>query len=467
MSSITKILTDALASEKVITDPEILKTRRHDYWVLSHLDNIQDRPTPAPACVVRPTSTEDVVKIVNACSESKTPLIPFGLGSGVVGGVITTPEHVLLDLSSMNKIRNIDETNYIASFDAGYNGGEAECAVQKKGLTIGHWPQSIDISSVGGWIATRASGQFSTAYGNIEDIVYSIEAVLPDGSIINAGKAPRASAGPDLRHLLLGSEGTLAVITGVSLSLRKLPEVSLHSAFYAPNMKTGLEFQREVMQTGYAPPVMRLYDSTEAARNFPAEHKDDAAIFFAIHEGPQALAEAEQAGVTAIAKTHGLEEAPTQLVEQWLGHRNTVPTWQTFFEKGIILDTIEISSSWDTINAIYEAATASVREVPGVLAATAHSSHAYRTGINLYFTFAARPDNSADMADTYRECWKRVLDATAAHGGGIAHHHGIGRVRKDYLVHDVGEVGIQTLRKLKQTLDPHNIMNPGVLLPDA
>ena len=141
--------------------------------------------------------------------------------------------------------------------------------------------------------------------------------------------------------------------------------------------------------------------------------------------------------------------------------------WDGFLDKGIILDTIEISAPWDKINAIYEKATTSLQEVPGILAGTAHSSHVYRSGINLYFTFAARPEDNSDMADTYHECWKRVLESTASLGGGIAHHHGIGRVRKNYLHHDLGETGINTLRALKRTLDPHNFMNPGVLIPDA
>ena len=467
MSTITEQLSKVLTAAQVISDPAILDTRRHDYWVLSHLDDEQDRKAPRPACVVRPKTVDDVVAVVNCCRETKTPLIPFGLGSGVCGGVITSPDCVLLDMSEMNAIRSIDETNLLASFDAGKNGGEAERAVQEKGLTIGHWPQSIEVSSVGGWIATRASGQFSTGYGNIEDIVHSIEAVLPDGSVIVAGKAPRAAAGPDLRHLLLGSEGTLAVITGVTLSLRRLPEASLHTAFVAETMAQGLEAQRAIIQSGYSPVVMRQYDATECARNFSEHHVEGTSIFFAVHEGPEAMAKAEVEGVTRIAIEHGLTPAPTAIVEGWLAHRNTVPTWQSFLQNGIVLDTIEISAHWDTINAIYENATASLREVPGLLAGTAHSSHVYRSGVNLYFTFAARPEDKSVMADTYRECWKRVVETTASLGGGVAHHHGIGRVRRDYLHHDLGVPGINTLRALKHTLDPHNIMNPGVLIPDA
>lgn len=467
MASIIDNLRAVLPVDCVITDPEILDTRRHDYWVLSHLDDVQDRPAPRPSCVVRPRTTEDVVAVVNVCRSMKKALIPFGLGSGVCGGVIGHPDAVLLDLSSMNRVREIDETNMLVSFDAGRNGGEAERDVQAAGFTIGHWPQSIDVSSVGGWIATRASGQFSTGYGNIEDIVHSIEAVLPDGSVIHAGKAPRAAAGPDLRHLLLGSEGTLAVITGVTFSLRRLPESSVYSAFFAESLQQGLEAQRAIIQSGYTPVVMRQYDEMESARNFAEHHKDGTSLFFAVHEGPKGVVAAEVEGITAIALEHGLEAAPTEVVTEWMAHRNTVPTWESFLKNGIVLDTIEISASWDKIYGIYEKATEALQGVPGIITGTAHSSHVYRSGINLYFTFAACPDDKSDMADTYGECWKRVLESTASLGGGVAHHHGIGRIRKDYLHHDLGEVGVNTLRAIKQTLDPDNIMNPGVLIPDS
>lgn len=466
-SSIIETLTQSLGTEKVLTDAANLNERRHDYWVVSHLNNVHETPTPPPACVARPASTEDVVAILNACTATGTPVIPFGLGSGVCGGVVASSESVMLDLSGMTQTHSIDETNLLATFDAGKNGMEAEEEVQKLGLTIGHWPQSIAVSSVGGWIATRASGQFSTGYGNIEDIVHSYEVVLPNGQILQVGKSPRAAAGPDLRHLFMGSEGTLGVITRVTFKLRRLPETILHTAFYADNMAQGIDAQRVIIQSGYTPVVMRQYDTTECQRVFPEQAKDDKVIFFCIHEGPKAMVEAEVAGVKDIAATAGLEPAPVELVEQWFSHRNTVPSWESFLSNGIVLDTIEISSAWDTIDAIYDEATASLKEVPGVLAASAHSSHVYRNGINLYFTFAARPENKEDMESTYFECWKRVLETTAKHGGGIAHHHGIGRVRKDYLHHDLGETGVQALRDLKRTFDPDGIMNPGVQIPDA
>lgn len=465
--AIVSDLRQALGEAKVRTDDATLQERRHDYWVLSHLDDIQDRPAPSPACVVRPASVEDVVATVNACRESGTALIPFGLGSGVCGGVIATPQSVLLDMSAMDSVRFIDPTNLLASFDAGYNGMEAEEKVAGHGLTIGHWPQSIGVSTVGGWVATRAAGQFSTGYGNIEDVAYSIEAVLPNGEVIEAGKAPRAAAGPDLRHIFLGSEGTLGVVTGVTFSLRRAAEKQAYSAFYASDMETGFDAQRECIQAGWLPVVMRQYDSSEAHRLFPDQARGDDALVLLVHEGPAGKVDAEVAGVAAIAEAAGLAPAPVEAVPRWLEERNHVPTWDRFLENGVVLDTIEISATWDRIGGIYRSAVAALTEVPGIMNGSAHSSHVYRTGINLYFTFAARPENAADMADTYRQCWRRVLEATVAGGGGVSHHHGIGRVRRGYLSHDLGPGGVSLLRTLKTALDPTGFMNPGVLIPDG
>ena len=194
--AIIETLKAAIGAAKVRTDDATLQERRHDYWVLSYLDDLQGRPAPKPACVVQPESVDDVVAVVNACRENGVALIPFGLGSGACGGIIAHPDKVLLDMSTMNRVRYINETNLLASFEAGKNGGEAHKEVAEHGLIIGHWPQSVDVSSVGGWVSTRASGQFSTGYGNIEDVVYSIDAVLPNGDIIQAGKAPRACCKP-------------------------------------------------------------------------------------------------------------------------------------------------------------------------------------------------------------------------------------------------------------------------------
>lgn len=459
-------LSALLGSRMVRNDAAILDERAHDYWAVSHLRRWRGETPPKAGCVVQPRETQDVQKLLAFANERGIAVIPYGLGSGVCGGVIASPDAILLDLSTMNRVRGIDEVNLLASFDAGKNGLEAEEAVAALGLTTGHWPQSIGVSSVGGWVSTRASGQFSTAYGNIEDIIYSIEAVLPNGELVILGKAPRAAAGPDLRHLLMGAEGTMGVITGVTLSLRRQAAHRGYSAFYAETMDEGFEAQRQIIQADWHPPVMRQYDHPEVARNFPDHVRGENAVLLMVHEGPKARVEAEIEDVTRIALAAGLEIAAPAISEIWLAKRNHVAKWTDAFEVQVVADTVEISGKWTDIVAIYRDAVASLQQVPGIINASAHSSHVYRSGINLYFTFAVILDRPEDMEAAYFECWRRILDATAKNGGGIAHHHGAGRIRKDYLARDLGQSGVDLLRRVKVALDPRGIMNPGNLLPD-
>jgi len=458
------LLRAALGPTKVDTSDATLGARRHDYWVASHVRDFAGTPGPKPACVVRPAAIADVKAVLRIANEYRAPVIPFGLGSGVVGGVVASADAILLDMGAMNAVRSIDSFNLLASFDAGKNGLEAEKEVAEFGLTIGHWPQSIAVSTVGGWIATRASGQFSTAHGNIEDIVHSIEAVLPNGDLVTLGKGPRASAGPDLRHLMLGSEGALGVITGVTLSLCRAPQSRAVSAFEAPDMRAGFEFQREIIQAGWRPPVARQYDERESRR---LDHRATACLILFVHEGPAEVVAAETAAVAAMARAADIPAAPSDIVDHWLSHRNTVPSWDQFLSRGIVLDTVEISADWIAIDAIYEEATQSLQSVEGCLAGSAHSSHLYRSGLNLYFTFAVQVADPAKMESVYFDCWRRIMEATDAYGGSLAHHHGIGRVRRAWLERELGATGVALLRSLKQTLDPNGIMNPGVLIPDA
>jgi alkyldihydroxyacetonephosphate synthase len=462
---ITKALEGAIGREQVLTGEDTLDAHRHDTWFLSQLDDHQGRGAPRPRCVARPGSVDDVVRIVEVCRDAGATIVPFGLGSGVCGGVLAAPEVVLVDLGGMTRCRLLDERDLVATFEAGTRGSDAEAQVRQAGLTLGHYPQSIGVSTVGGWVATRASGQFSTGYGNIEDVVLDLEAVLPNGEVLRTARTPRASSGPDLRHLLLGSEGTLGIVTAVTFSLRRAAERQIAAAFHVGGMEQGLELQREVVQRGWQPVVMRQYDTVEAQRMFSKWARGDDALLLVVHEGPAAKAEAEAAGVAATAAELGADPAGEEATRHWLAERNHVPTFQSFIDNGVVVDTIEIAATWSRIGGIYRAAIASLGEVPGLLAASAHSSHVYRSGVNLYFTFVAAPKDRADMRATYLECWRRVLRATADGGGGVSHHHGIGRVRRDWLERDVGPAGVHALRAVRGALDPQGMMNPGVLLP--
>lgn len=467
VASIVDRLKSELGQERVDTSEAARRKRRHDYWLLSQLDDMEDRGAPLPACVVRPESTAQVVRVVDVCRETATPLVPYGLGSGVCGAIVTAEGSVVLDLGAMTRVRGIEPDNLLATFEAGVRGSDAEWAAREQGMTLGHYPQSIEVSTVGGWVATRAAGQFSTGYGNIEDVVVGLEAVLPNGKVLETRRTPRASAGPDLKHLLLGSEGTLGVVTAVTFSLRRVAERQACSAYYVTSMAEGFELQREIIQSGWHPVVMRQYDAMETQRMFSSQARGDDALLLLVHEGPAARVDVEVAGIADIAASRKAEPAPAAAVEHWLGERNHVPTFKSFLDNGVVVDTIEVAATWDRILPIYDGAVEALGQVSGLLAGSAHSSHVYRSGINLYFTFAAQPADRRVMRATYLECWRRVMEATARAGGGLSHHHGIGRVRRPWLPTEIGPTGVDLLRSVKRAVDPIGFMNPGALLPES
>jgi len=463
MSGIVDELRRALG-ESVITDPAARKAHCRDTWVMNELRDLRGETFSIPLAVVEARSTEEVSRAMRLCREARVAVVPYGGGSGVCGAIQVPEGAVVISTAKLRGLVALDSAGLIASFRAGTNGMDAENRVREDGLTIGHWPQSIEVSTVGGWVATRAAGQFSTGYGNIEDLVMDLEVVLPDGAVLRTRRTPRASSGPDLRQLFLGSEGTLGIVTEVTFSLRPIPEASRGQAFHFASLAAGIEPIRLLMRAGYRPPVIRLYDPSESRRHFPETCPEERAMLILLHEGPALMVAAEAEGVAEICRETGGIETDRSAVDHWLEKRNDVPGFRELLEKGIIVDTIEVASTWDRVVPLYERVTRSLSEVESVVLATAHSSHSYRSGTNLYFTFAARPAEPSRMADVYRECWKRTMDAVLELGAGISHHHGIGRVRRDALPRELGESGIAVLRAVKRALDPGGLLNPGALL---
>jgi alkyldihydroxyacetonephosphate synthase len=465
LSDVAERLERALPG-RVKSDAKTLAAHRHDSWVLAELLDQEGAPGSDPVAVVEPRSTEEVAIALRTCREARAPLVPFGGGSGVCGAIRAVPGAVVLSTRAMSGLVELDDASLVAAFRAGTGGMDAERRVQQAALTIGHWPQSIELSTVGGWVATRASGQFSTAYGNIEDIVLGLEVVLPDGAVLRTRRTPRASAGPDLRHLFLGSEGTLGVVTQVELSLRPLPEDRRPQAFSFASFDAGLEAIRAAIRAGWHPPVVRLYDAAEAQRSFAAFCPEGRALLVLLHEGPRGLVAAGSQALDAHAAAAGGREADPAAVLQWLDRRNHVPSFRELLERGLIVDTIEMAATWDRVGELYRRVTEALRAVPHVLLASSHSSHSYRSGTCLYFTFAARPDDPRERRAIYESCWRKAIDAAVALGAGISHHHGIGRVRRDRLADEIGSTGVAVLRAVKRALDPDGLLNPGALLPD-
>jgi alkyldihydroxyacetonephosphate synthase len=453
-----------LLGDIVREDLPTRQSHRRDRWILGELDSSDDS---LPAAVLEPTCTNDVVKAVNVCRSERIPVVTYAGGSGVCGAIRGSAESVMLSTRRLTGLVELDPVAMLATFRAGTIGLDAERCIESHGMTIGHFPQSIEISTVGGWVATRSSGQCSTAYGNIEDLAIALEVVLPDGRVLRTRRTPRTCAGPDLRQLFLGSEGTLGVITEVTLSLRPRPPSRRGHAFHFAGLVDGLEPIRIAVQAGWRPAVVRLHDAVITARRFPQLCSDGRCLLILVHEGPEAAVTCEVAALADLCRAHGALDAPAEAVDHWLARRNHVPDLRELLRQGTVAESIEVGCTWDRIAHVYADGIAALRREPGLVSASAHVSHVYRAGASLYFVFFATDTSPEQLADTYRRCWDGLLNAVVRAGASIAHHHGIGRVRRHALTEELGVTGVALLRQLKRALDPADLFNPGVLLPDG
>lgn len=464
MTKIGSALAKTLGADRVAEDTATLDAHRLDYWFLAHLRAHQGRGGAGPACVVRPRTTAEVSTVVRTAQQHGVAIVPYGGGSGVLGGAVPPDGALVVDLRAMDRLLALDETSLLARVEAGMMGDVYEDTIGKRGYTTGHYPQSIARATMGGLVATRSAGQFSTKYGNIEDLLLGLEVVLPSGNVIRLDPFPRASTGPSLQEIFLGSEGALGIITEVTLKVFPLPEKREITSFAFKSVADGLEAIRRIVRPGWRPAVVRLYDQLESARHFSAQNiPADACMLLVVCEGPGALANAEIHACRDVAKAMNASEVGAAPVEHWLGKRNEVPSWDFFLKNGLVVDTIEVAANWDRVSALYDAVVAGLNQVPGVLAASAHSSHSYAQGTNLYITFAIRPEDYANAETLYLEAWGRVMEATIAAGGTIAHHHGIGRLRVPWLEREL-KSAYPVLQAVKRALDPAGIMNPGALL---
>jgi alkyldihydroxyacetonephosphate synthase len=327
------------------------------------------------------------------------------------------------------------------------------------GCTLGHWPQSIDLSTVGGWLACRGAGQFSNRYGKIEDLVVGLDVVLADGRQITTGGPPRQAVGPVLDQLFVGSEGTLGIIAGARLRLHHAPECTDRTAWGFDSFTAALDAMRTIVQRGARPAVLRLYDATEAKRTYSTP--DGMNVLLAYDEGDRAFVELALRVVDDVCEEAGCDDLPDELVDHWLERRNDVAALEALISRGYVVDTMEVAARWRDLPAIYDATVEALLGVPGTIAASAHQSHSYPDGACLYFTFAGQVDADARTA-YHRALWDAGQRAALAHGASLSHHHGVGLARGRYVADALGPA-FDVLVAVKAALDPNGILNPGKL----
>jgi alkyldihydroxyacetonephosphate synthase len=441
----------------VVVDPEFVDTVSRDWWPLAMIWAADGTSITSAAAVVRPATSADVAAVQRVCNDARIPVTAAAGRSGVCGASMPVHGGVVLDLTELAGIVGVDAAALVLDVRAGTFGTPLEAELRTDhDLTLGHWPQSIDLSTVGGWLACRSAGQLSTRYGKIEDMVVGLDVVLADGRVVHTGGAPRAAVGPDLTQLFVGSEGTLGIITGARLRVHPAPPAEVRAAFRFERFVDGLAACRRILRRGATPAVLRLYDAVEADRHFDTGAD---AILLVLDEGDRLLIDA----VLAVGQEEcaGAEPADENLVARWLESRNDVSALGRFIADGFVVDTMEIAACWSGLDAVYEGVLAALRGVEHMLLASAHLSHAYSDGACLYFTFGGRPPMD-ERELCYRAAWDAGIRAALAGGATLSHHHGVGLNRGRFVREALGD-GFSVLEATKQALDPHGILNPGKL----
>jgi alkyldihydroxyacetonephosphate synthase len=463
------LLVSRLPADTISTNPKIATERATDSWTLDLLRRVRGDELAEPAAVVFPARTEDVATVLAWATETGTAVIPRGAGSGVCGGAQARAGAVILDLSRMDRIGDVDLVSQTVTAQAGVRGDRLEAALAAKGLTTGHYPQSIAISTVGGWIAASSAGQASTGFGAIEDILLGLTAVLPTGEILRCRAVPRSAAGPDLRRLLTGSEGTLAVVTEATLACRRRPAGWEWLAAAFPGFIDMAGALREVRRAGTGVAVLRGYDETDAQFNFGALDDSHGCVGLAGFPADLPGIEARKQAAAAIMRSTGTELG-ARYGEHWEQHRNdAVQTYEQVMGPiralgaGAIVDTMEVAGLWSAVPRLHE-------EIKGALApftelVGCHLSHLYPSGSSLYFTFLVNGTDEHDAEAKYRQAWDQAARSCAGAGGTITHHHGVGRLKAPYLTQELGAEGVAVLDRIRAALDPAQIMNPGGLRP--
>ncbi|HSS92552.1 MAG TPA: FAD-binding oxidoreductase [Candidatus Dormibacteraeota bacterium] len=426
-----------------------------DMWPMAIMD-VRAGNAPPRVLVARPSGREQVAAILRWASAHGVGVSPLGGGSGVCGAVTPETGEVVLDMGAFDRILEVDEVNLTCRCEAGVNGMALEEHLNSRGLTLGHFPSSLAETTVGGLCATRSSGQESSRYGSIENMVIGLAVVLPDGTFAAPRPGPRSAVGPALHELWLGSEGALGVILGAVLRVHRLPESVIGRGYGFADLASGLEAMRTVMQSGIRPLVMRLYDPADAAFN-GYDLPSGGCLLVVATAGLDSVAKAEADAVKrTVAGATELGEEPWV---RWQDHRFDLSAerLKSLLEPpGAYVDTIELAAPWTVLPELYTRVKAAI-SVDGL--ALCHFSHAYEQGCCAYFSFAGARDKEEEARSAYNRAWEGAMTSALELGATISHHHGTGQVRARWVADEMGG-WMRVWRSVKEALDPAGVMNP-------
>jgi len=449
-------------------------------------------PEDAPDAVVTPVDAAGVAAVLEICGAERIAVVPFGGGTSVVGGLTPIREGfggvISLDLGELNRLVEVDDRSLTATVQAGIQGPELEWALGAQDYTLGHYPQSFEYVSIGGCVATRSAGQASTGMGRIEDLVVGLRCVTPSGELAVA-PMPASAAGPDLRELLMGSEGVFGVITQATLRIRPRAASVRYEGWMVPSFAAGAEALRELEQAGEASDVARLSDAQETRFSLVASGAlaGNRGALVRRYLGARGIAggcllivgwlgdpdaigsRREQTG--AALRRAGAAGLGVSAGRSWARGRYHGPYLRDhLLDRGVMVETLETATTWENVFRLYDAVTRSLHESLGARGTPpilwCHISHLYPTGCSLYFTFLARQERGNEI-EQWGAAKRAACEAIVGHGGTISHHHAVGRDHASYLPAEIGPLGIAALRAVKAELDPRGIMNPGKLLVSA
>lgn len=429
----------------------------------------------APDAVVLPADHNEVLSVLRTCSRRNIAVVPFGGGTSVVGGVESISGGraavIALDLRRLDALVSVDHESMTATLQAGMRAPDAEQVLAVHGMSLGHFPQSYEHATIGGFAATRSVGQASSGYGRFDEMVVALRVATPSGTL-ELGRAPASAAGPDLRQLFLGSEGTLGVITEVTVRVHPVPAQVIDEAWTFADFSSGAAALRELAQRGIVPAVARLSDEAETFVNLTVAGEDPVPGCAATlsYEGAPTAVVARRAAVGEVARVHGATRLTGTVADRWRESRYQAPYLRdALLDAGALVETLETATSWSNLSrlhaAVRDALTTSLTGAGTPPLVLCHISHVYASGASLYFTVACRA--AEDAVPQWAGAKRAAGEAIVASGGTITHHHAVGTEHRRWMTAEVGDLGVAILRAVKAAVDPAGILNPGKLIPDG